>query len=154
MLGSCLSLYAALLLAEVGSSCIEQPQVAPPPREPPSHLLGAFTLNHTVPLELYYVDDSNHGRGQLAVHVTPALAASLLAGTHYKYSQTDIEELIRQAELFISQALSIPTPPPPPHTLSHSTWSTQLSDIWLVHALHHHPVTGHAVVHTYIHTVH
>lgn len=35
----------------------------PPPREPPPSLLEAFTLNYTVPLEFYYVDDSNRGRG-------------------------------------------------------------------------------------------
>ena len=34
-----------------------------PPREPPSSQLDAFTLNGTVPLELYYVDDSNKGQG-------------------------------------------------------------------------------------------
>lgn len=34
-----------------------------PPREPPSSLLEAFTLNYTIPLEFYYVDDSNRGRG-------------------------------------------------------------------------------------------
>lgn len=59
----------------------------------------------------------------------------------------DIEQLIQQAKEFITHALSI-SPPSPPHTLSHTTWSTQLSDIWLVHALHHHPITSHSVVGT------
>ncbi|CAI8045483.1 hypothetical protein GBAR_LOCUS25165 [Geodia barretti] len=62
----------------------------PPLRQPPDSLLAAFTLNHTVPLEFYYVDDSNKGKG-----------------THYKYSQSDINQLIREAERFIQQALSV-----------------------------------------------
>ena len=37
----------------------------PPLRQPPDSLLAAYTLNHTVPLELYYVDDSNKGKGRL-----------------------------------------------------------------------------------------
>ena len=43
---------------------------APPPREPPPSLLAAFTLNHSVPLEFYYVDDSNKGQGELACRHT------------------------------------------------------------------------------------
>lgn len=39
------------------------PDASPPPREPPPSLLETFTLNYTIPLEFYYVDDSNRGRG-------------------------------------------------------------------------------------------
>jgi hypothetical protein len=67
------------------------------------------------------------------------------AGTHYKYSLKDIEHLVQQAEVFITHALTVPPPSPPP-TISHTTWRTQVSDIWLVHALSHHPVAGHNVV--------
>ena len=66
-------------------------------------------------------------------------------GTHYKYSQEEIEQLVQQAQRFIQHALSLP-PPLPPRSISHSTWRTQLSDIWLVHALSRHPVAGQSVV--------
>lgn len=67
------------------------------------------------------------------------------SGTHYKYSLTDIQDLIQQAEVFIQHALSQP-PPHPPHSISHVTWRTQLTDLWLVHALSHYPVAGQNVV--------
>ena len=62
---------------------------SPPPREPPDSLLAAFTLNSTVPLELYYVDDSNQGKGRL-VYIGLASSSSpwdrhalqVLAGRH------------------------------------------------------------------------
>ena len=117
-----------------------------PPREPPSSLLQAFTLNGTVPFELYYVDDSSQGRGM--VHMLgkgSCYSLRMTAGTHYKYSLTDLRELTEQAQVFLKKALSLP-PPSPPRTISPSTWRTQLSDIWLVHALHHYPLTGHSVV--------
>jgi hypothetical protein len=100
----------------------------PPLRQPPDSLLAAFTLNHTVPLEFYYVDDSNKGNG-----------------THYKYSQSDINQLIREAESFIQQALSV-NPPSPPSTISSTTWRTHTTDIWLVHALQQHSVAGHTAI--------
>ena len=56
-----------------------------------------------------------------------------------------MEELVLQARKFVDQALDVP-PPPPPRSLSHSTWSSQLSDLWLVHALHRYPVTGQHMV--------
>ena len=49
-----------------------------PPRNPPDHLLSEFTLNHHVPIESFYVDDSNQG-----------------LGTHYKFSLEYIENAIK-----------------------------------------------------------
>ncbi len=37
-----------------------------PPQHPPPHIIPVLTLNNSVPLEYYYVDDSNGGKGQLA----------------------------------------------------------------------------------------
>ncbi len=53
--------------------------------------------------------------------------------------------MITQAKTFVSRVLDTPPPPPPlthPHT---STWLTQLTDIWLVHALHRYRVAGLSV---------
>ncbi len=53
--------------------------------------------------------------------------------------------MIVQAKTFVSRVLDTPPPPPPlthPHT---STWLTQLTDIWLVHALHRYRVAGLSV---------
>lgn len=36
---------------------------APPPQEPPPEIVDRLTLNGSVPLEYYYVDDSNKGLG-------------------------------------------------------------------------------------------
>ncbi len=50
--------------------------------------------------------------------------------------------MIEQAKSFVSNVLRTPPPGPPrthPHT---STWLTQLTDVWLVHALHRHGVAG------------
>ena len=75
-----LSSWLALLQWEICACCeshnlhpftregnLTYPPAASPPREPPAHLLSDFTINHTVPLEFYYVDDSNRGRGGLLV---------------------------------------------------------------------------------------
>lgn len=35
-----------------------------PPQQPPPSLLPSLTLEGQVPLEYYYVDDSNRGNGQ------------------------------------------------------------------------------------------
>ena len=50
-------------------------QAMAPPRQPPASLLEAFTLNGTVPLEFYYVDDSNQGRGRLTCNPSQAAAS-------------------------------------------------------------------------------
>jgi len=49
---------------------------APPP-QPPPEMVSNLTLGGEVPLEYYYVDDSNKGQG-----------------THYKYSSDDIADLM------------------------------------------------------------
>lgn len=36
---------------------------APPPRQPPDAILEELTQGHQIPLEYYYVDDSNKGQG-------------------------------------------------------------------------------------------
>ena len=67
-------------------------------------------------------------------------------GTHYKYSSDDIADLMSQASQLIEKALSISLPPPPPTLPPSSTWLSQLSDIWLIHALHKYSVQGKNVV--------
>ena len=37
--------------------------MAAAPREPPAALLGAYTLQHQVPLERFYVDDASSMAG-------------------------------------------------------------------------------------------
>lgn len=137
-------LFAAFFLAK-DCGCAG----SPPPQEPPDSLLSAFTLNHTVPLELYYVDDSNGGKG---INILGSRQKLLTihsqrhgTGTHYKYSQSDVDQLIVQAKAFIQQALSVAAPNPPA-TISPSTWRTQTADIWLVQALQQHSVAGHRAV--------
>ena len=77
--------------------------------------------------------------------LSTGLSPSTHTGTHYKYSSKDITELIAEAEQFIAEVLSFPLPSPP-HAITHSTWVSQLTDIWLVHALQTHTVTGKRVV--------
>lgn len=70
----------------------------------------------------------------------------LTIGTHYKYSYGDITEMIRNAKSFVTSVLSAPVPAPP-HTHPHtSTWLTQLTDVWLVHALYARGVAGLSVI--------
>lgn len=37
--------------------------VAPPPTRPPEEILAQLTQESTIPVEYYYVDDSNKGQG-------------------------------------------------------------------------------------------
>ena len=74
------------------------------------------------------------------------LISVLHVGTHYKYSYDDITGLIEQAERFIEQASSLPTPTAPAIISSSVTWLTQLSDLWLVKALQKYPINGLHVV--------
>ena len=69
-----------------------------------------------------------------------------LKGTHYKFSYEDINSLIQQAHCFIEKALVTPLPNAPAVMSSSVSWLTQLTDVWLVHALHQHPVSGLNVV--------
>lgn len=63
------------------------------------------------------------------------------------FSFEDIEGLISQAGNFAERVLSMPHPPSPPISLPASTsWLTQLTDAWLVHALKAHPIQGKEVV--------
>jgi hypothetical protein len=50
-----------------------------PPTLPPNHLIHAYTRCNTIPIEYFYVDDCREGKG-----------------THYKYSEEDIEKLITE----------------------------------------------------------
>ena len=55
--------------------------MAAAPREPPAALLGAYTLQHQVPLERFYVDD-----------------ASSMAGTTTRFSRDELAGCVRAAE--------------------------------------------------------
>jgi hypothetical protein len=55
--------------------------MAAAPRDPPAALLGAYTLQHQVPLERFYVDD-----------------ASSMAGTTTRFSRDELAGCIRAAE--------------------------------------------------------
>ena len=124
---------------------------SPPPQEPPTEIINRLTLNGSVPLEYYYVDDSNKGLGMWFWilmnnyhHVFPNFISIL--GTHYKYSYDDITTLMEQAQRFAEQASSLPTPSAPGIISSSVTWLTQLSDLWLVKALQNYPINGLHVV--------
>ena len=51
---------------------------SPPCRDPPEHLLSEFTMNATIPISQFYVDDSNEG-----------------LGTHYKFSREYISNAMK-----------------------------------------------------------
>ncbi len=53
-----------------------------PPRGPPAALRAAFTMNHTVPLAEFYIDDSDGGRG-----------------THYEYQREELDQLIERSKV-------------------------------------------------------
>ena len=55
--------------------------MAAAPRDPPAALLGAYTLQHQVPLERFYVDD-----------------ASSMAGTTTRFSSDELAGCVRAAE--------------------------------------------------------
>ena len=55
--------------------------MAAAPREPPAALLGAYTLQHQIPLERFYVDD-----------------ASSMAGTTTRFSSDELAGCVRAAE--------------------------------------------------------
>lgn len=132
-----------------------------PPVVPPAEMVERLTLNGSIPLEYYYVDDSNKGTGMFYTYIqlVNMLVSMLLTnltinsisltnftGTHYKYSHDDITGLISQAQQFINSASSLPTPRAPAKISSSITWLTQLSDIWLVKALKQYPIAGLHVV--------
>lgn len=71
---------------------------------------------------------------------------AICQGTHYKFSYEDITSLIKQAQHFIEKVSLMPIPSAPIVLSSSVTWLTQLTDIWLVHALHKYPVSGLNVV--------
>ena len=101
------------------------------------------------PTEARVSEESHHlmsaGTTQHTNNLHTCTHTHTCSGTHYKFSRTDISELVSQAEGFIAEVLPLPLPPPP-HTIAHSTWMVQLSDIWLVHALSKYPVKGKDVV--------
>ncbi|RYG61303.1 hypothetical protein EON64_18670, partial [archaeon] len=57
---------------------------AQPPKTPPPESLAAFTMNGTVPIEYFYVDDTLQG-----------------GSTHYVYSLQDIEKMIQRARTLL-----------------------------------------------------
>ena len=122
---------------------------APPPQEPPTEIIDRLTLNGSVPLEYYYVDDSNKGLGlwfQILMNNIIIVSLQISLGTHYKYSRDDITALMEQAQRFAERASSLPTPSAPAIISSSVTWLTQLSDLWLVKALQNYPINGLHVV--------
>lgn len=106
------------------------PSDSSPPQRPPEELMDDFTLGGTIPMEYYYVDDSNKGKG-----------------THYKYSYEDVSNMIDHAKKIVANILSTSLPSPPQGHAPHAfTWLKQLTDVWLVHSLHTHGVAGMRVV--------
>jgi SAM-dependent methyltransferase len=74
---------------EPGSSgVVEIPQS--PPKEPPSHLVDEYTLQGTVPLEYFYVDDTNSGQA-----------------THFSFLTKSMESYITVAKSIISKLQTI-----------------------------------------------
>ncbi len=69
-----------------------------------------------------------------------------MPGTHYKYPSSDISAMISQAIQFVQKAHEYPSPPPPPPSIDRTLWMSQLTDLWLVHALGAYPLTGKTVV--------
>lgn len=47
-----------------GKSCDHAGLATPPPSVPPVEIVDQLTVNGSVPLEYYYVDDSNKGKGE------------------------------------------------------------------------------------------
>ncbi len=123
--------------------------ITAPPTAPPLGILPLLTLDNTIPLEYYYVDDSNGGKGQrLAMCTTWSQLAPLPTppGTHYKYSSSDIRARVSLALDLVQTANALTTPPPPPISIDRSVRMSHLSDLWLVHALRQYPVAGKSVV--------
>lgn len=59
----------------------EKPRVeegSPPVQHPPQNLIPQYTLEGQIPLEYFYVDDTDRGKG-----------------THYKYSMSQIHQLVQ-----------------------------------------------------------
>ena len=69
----------------------------------------------------------------------------LLVGTHYKYSREDIEKLISQAKSIVRDALRNPLPNAP-SAITRGMWMSQLTDLWLIHALDHYGVERKNIV--------
>eukprot|EP00962_Isochrysis_galbana_P046311 scaffold18608_cov97-Isochrysis_galbana.AAC.8 len=65
--------------------CVGEPVEQPAPTEPPPHLLDAYTLNHTVPIERLYIDEANGGQG-----------------THYRYSRAEVQAYVDAARAELS----------------------------------------------------
>lgn len=62
----------------------------PPPKDPPPHLLESYTLHHQIPLERFYVDDTNNG-----------------TNSHYIYSRQQIDQMIKNSYKFYQKISNI-----------------------------------------------
>lgn len=60
--------------------------VLPPPATPPQDIVDRLTLNGSIPLEYYYVDDSNKGLGTVHVEATPFAIHTYVHFFHSRYS--------------------------------------------------------------------
>lgn len=69
-------------------------------------------------------------------------------GTHYKFLRKDVEALITQARSIVRDALRNP-PPNAPSAIAHGMWMSQLTDIWLIHALDRYGVEKKDIVRVY-----
>lgn len=70
---------------------LEIPSLAlAPPQFPPNDLIEAYSLNGSIPIDHFYIDDSRQGQG-----------------THYKYPETSIERFISGAHTMISRFQSM-----------------------------------------------
>ena len=68
-----------LLLVVLATSALE-----PPRKEPPAHLLARYTMDGLVPLDRFYVDDTDEG-----------------APTHYAFAKEDMDGFVQWAQLIL-----------------------------------------------------
>ena len=87
-----------------------QPFSGSAPREMPQALRAAYTLNGTIEEHDFYIDETNGGQGVSDFFWdTYCLGATqdVSAGSHIRYSQSDIEQLIVGAITYQRKSISL-----------------------------------------------
>ncbi|KAL3917372.1 MAG: hypothetical protein SGPRY_006431, partial [Prymnesium sp.] len=95
------------------------------PRQPPSELLAAYTLEGRVDVEYFYLDESNESHG-----------------TSYAYSQHDMREEMAHARQTYEAVRSIPVTAPLP-ALGSSSFA---KNAWFVRALEAMAIVGLRII--------